>query len=103
VSHVGIQVGSTAIVQHELERVKDAGLRAIEEVGVNCCHANQDKFWVVDPDDVSWEVYHLNYDIEAVSTGAACAHELADSSAIENPSITLTPADDVHLPEERIV
>jgi len=36
-----------------------------EEMGVNCCHANQDKFWVQDPDGVEWEVYHLNYDIDA--------------------------------------
>ena len=33
-------------------------------MGVNCCHANQDKFWVQDPDGVEWEVYHLNYDLE---------------------------------------
>jgi hypothetical protein len=33
-------------------------------MGVNCCHANQDKFWVRDPDGLEWEVYHLNYDLE---------------------------------------
>ena len=33
-------------------------------MGVDCCHANQDKFWVKDPDGVEWEVYHLNYDLE---------------------------------------
>jgi hypothetical protein len=33
-------------------------------MGVDCCHANQDKFWVQDPDGVEWEVYHLNYDLE---------------------------------------
>jgi hypothetical protein len=37
---------------------------------VNCCHANQDKFWVQDPDGVEWEVYVLNHDIE---DGGACA------------------------------
>jgi hypothetical protein len=36
---------------------------------VNCCHANQDKFWVEDPDGVEWEVYVLNHDIEE-SAGA---------------------------------
>jgi hypothetical protein len=36
----------------------------MEEMGVNCCHANPDKFWVKDPDGVEWEVYHLNYDLE---------------------------------------
>ncbi|HWN91374.1 MAG TPA: glyoxalase/bleomycin resistance/dioxygenase family protein, partial [Verrucomicrobiae bacterium] len=39
-------------------------LPVTEEMGVNCCHANQDKFWVTDPDGVEWEVYHLNYDLE---------------------------------------
>jgi hypothetical protein len=48
----------------ELARVKAAGLPVREEMGVDCCHANQDKFWVQDPDGVDWEVYHLNYDLE---------------------------------------
>jgi hypothetical protein len=48
----------------QLARVKAAGLPVTEEMGVNCCHANQDKFWVKDPDGVEWEVYHLNYDLE---------------------------------------
>ena len=48
----------------QLARVKGAGLPVTEEMGVNCCHANQDKFWVKDPDGVEWEVYHLNYDLE---------------------------------------
>jgi len=37
---------------------------------VDCCHANQDKFWVKDPDGVEWEVYHLNYDLEDEATPA---------------------------------
>ncbi len=64
VDHLGIQVASPEIVRHQLARVKAAGLPVREELGVNCCHANQDKFWVRDPDGVEWEVYHLNYDLE---------------------------------------
>ena len=63
-NHVGVQVDSTATVTAHLARVKAAGLPVREEMGVNCCHANQDKFWVQDPDGVEWEVYHLNYDLE---------------------------------------
>ena len=84
VDHMGLQVESAEIVTHELARVKAAGLTVREEMGVNCCHANQDKFWVKDPDGVEWEVYHLNYDLEgeaaetkrrpilAVVGGASC-------------------------------
>ena len=64
VDHLGVQVDSPAVVMRELRRVKAAGLPVREEMGVDCCHANQDKFWVTDPDGVEWEVYHLNYDLE---------------------------------------
>src|SRR2546426_9056852 len=64
IDHVGVQVDSVETVMAQLARVKAAGLAVTEEMGVNCCHANQDKFWVKDPDGVEWEVYHLNYDLE---------------------------------------
>ena len=64
INHAGVQVDSPALVVEHLARVKAAGLPVREEMGVNCCHANQDKFWVEDPDGVEWEVYHLNYDLE---------------------------------------
>jgi lactoylglutathione lyase len=64
IDHVGVQVDSVEAVTSQLARVKAAGLAVREEMGVNCCHANQDKFWVTDPDGVEWEVYHLNYDLE---------------------------------------
>ena len=64
IDHVGVQVDSVDSVMGQLTRVKQAGVPVVEEMGVNCCHANQDKFWVKDPDGVEWEVYHLNYDLE---------------------------------------
>jgi catechol 2,3-dioxygenase-like lactoylglutathione lyase family enzyme len=64
VDHVGVQVDAVDTVMAHLARVKAAGLPVVEEMGVDCCHANQDKFWVRDPDGVEWEVYHLNYDLE---------------------------------------
>jgi lactoylglutathione lyase len=87
VNHVGVQVDSVDTVMAQLARVKGAGLPVREEMNVNCCHANQDKFWVRDPDGVEWEVYHLNYDLEGddqepasrpnalsvVASGACCA------------------------------
>jgi hypothetical protein len=51
-------------------------------MGVNCCHANQDKFWVEDPDGVEWEVYVLNHDIEDDSAGCATAEPARSSFAV---------------------
>lgn len=74
VDHMGIQVESQAVVVREMERVKAAGVPVREEFSVDCCHANQDKFWVQDPDGVDWEVYVLNHDIEEPTAEAgACA------------------------------
>jgi len=64
VNHMGVQLPSRDDVVTQLERVKAAGLPVREEFGVDCCHANQDKFWVEDPDGVEWEVYVLNHDLE---------------------------------------
>jgi catechol 2,3-dioxygenase-like lactoylglutathione lyase family enzyme len=76
VSHLGIQLTSPQAVQEQLARIRAAGLPVREEMGVTCCHANQDKFWVADPAGVEWEVYHLNFDVDeetnAVASSPAC-------------------------------
>jgi catechol 2,3-dioxygenase-like lactoylglutathione lyase family enzyme len=79
VDHMGLQVQSGDVVQRELARVKAAGLPVREEMGVDCCHANQDKFWVEDPDGVEWEVYVLNHDIEDGSGGCATTQPMTSS------------------------
>jgi len=81
VNHMGIQVDSPETVVGELRRVKAAGLPVVEEKGVDCCHANQDKFWVQDPDGVRWEVYCLNRDIEEEATAPAAGAEGAKPAA----------------------
>ena len=62
--HMGIQVEDRETVLNYLQRIKTAGLTTDEEMNVDCCHANQDKFWVKDPDGRRWEIYVLNRDID---------------------------------------
>jgi catechol 2,3-dioxygenase-like lactoylglutathione lyase family enzyme len=64
VDHLGFQVETRERVAELLGRARAAGLAVREEMGTDCCYANQDKFWVTDPDGVEWEVYHLNHDVE---------------------------------------
>jgi catechol 2,3-dioxygenase-like lactoylglutathione lyase family enzyme len=70
VDHLGFSVDSSEQVRALLARVKAAGLAVREEMNVDCCYANQDKFWVRDPDGVEWEVYHLNHDLEEAAPAA---------------------------------
>ena len=73
VDHLGFQVASREAVLSLLARVKAAGLEVREELDTNCCYANQDKFWVVDPNGVEWEIYHLNHDLEEDEEASAAA------------------------------
>jgi catechol 2,3-dioxygenase-like lactoylglutathione lyase family enzyme len=63
VNHLGIELSSRIAVEEHLRRVKREGLKVREQLNVNCCYANQSKFWVIDPDSVEWEVYHVNHDL----------------------------------------
>jgi catechol 2,3-dioxygenase-like lactoylglutathione lyase family enzyme len=56
-SHLGIQVNSTAEVKAAIKRFAEAGLSLVEEQDTDCCYALQDKVWVTDPDGNSWEVF----------------------------------------------
>jgi catechol 2,3-dioxygenase-like lactoylglutathione lyase family enzyme len=62
--HLGFQVETLAELSQKLITAQSAGLVTREEIGTNCCFANQDKFWVTDPDGVQWEVYYFHADAE---------------------------------------
>ena len=61
-NHLGVEVESNDAVMQHLNRAKDAGIAVREQLNVSCCYANQSKFWVMDPDGVEWEIYHVNFD-----------------------------------------
>lgn len=56
-SHLGIQVASTADVLATKRRWDEAGLTTRDEMQTTCCYAIQDKTWVRDPDGNEWEVF----------------------------------------------
>ena len=56
-SHMGIQVASTADVLAFRQKWADAGLYTRDEMQTDCCYAIQDKTWVRDPDGNKWEAF----------------------------------------------
>jgi catechol 2,3-dioxygenase-like lactoylglutathione lyase family enzyme len=56
-SHLGIQVESTADVLAMRQRWEERGLSPRDEMKTECCYALQDKAWVRDPDGNEWEVF----------------------------------------------
>ncbi len=56
-SHLGVQVGSSADVAAMKALWEGQGLVTREELKTDCCYAVQDKAWVTDPDGNEWEVF----------------------------------------------
>jgi len=74
-SHMGIQLSSTADVLAMRERWAKAGLFTQDEMQTNCCYATQDKTWVRDPDGNEWEAFVVlkdNLPEKAAEESAAC-------------------------------
>lgn len=56
-NHLGVEVDTSAEVSAASSRLVSTGLETVDQEGVTCCHAVQDKVWVQDPDGAPWEVY----------------------------------------------
>jgi catechol 2,3-dioxygenase-like lactoylglutathione lyase family enzyme len=86
-SHLGIQVSSTADVLATRERWAAAGLLTREEMQTSCCYALQDKAWVRDPDGNEWEVFVVLED-NLPATAACEGGDNVSAAALEaNPTI----------------
>jgi catechol 2,3-dioxygenase-like lactoylglutathione lyase family enzyme len=74
-SHMGIQVGSTADVLAMRQKWAETGLITRDEMQTDCCYATQDKTWVKDPDGNEWEAFVVlkdNLPEKESAQGAAC-------------------------------
>ena len=70
-NHLGVEVADVAKVDAEQTRLAEAGLASVEERGMTCCYAKQDKFWVEGaPNGERWEVYTVLADSPAFAEAA---------------------------------
>ena len=77
-SHLGIQVASTAQVLEIRDRWSRAGLDTRDEMHTECCFALQDKAWARDPDGNEWEAFAVledNLPEKTPSSVSCCAPE----------------------------
>lgn len=101
--HLGFQVETVAELDERLATARKAGLVSREEMGTSCCYAKQDKFWVLDPDGVEWEVYYFHADAEfndpryqeeydSASNSQCCIAPAAKTVAASAEQVELTTA-----------
>ncbi|MDQ3259049.1 MAG: VOC family protein [Acidobacteriota bacterium] len=80
-SHLGIQVASTADVLLMRERWAEAGLITRDEMQTDCCYATQDKTWVRDPDGNEWEAFVVLKDNLPETAPCECGSKVTEGHA----------------------
>lgn len=81
-SHLGVQVPTTAEVTAIRDGWRRAGLEPRDEMNVSCCYALQDKAWVNDPDGNEWEVFTVLQDnLAEHGSSTCCVVETAPAAA----------------------
>ena len=70
-SHLGLQVESSAEVLEMGKRWTENGLITLDEMQTDCCYALQDKTWVQDPDGNRWEVFTVVENTEGKEIAAS--------------------------------
>ena len=58
IDHLGIQAETAKELEELYERLGDASYAMLEQRGAKCCYAESDKHWAVDPEGVTWEMFH---------------------------------------------
>lgn len=56
--HLGIQVESGAELEAVQQNLAAAELPVAAQKQANCCYAQSDKYWTVDPQGIAWEAFH---------------------------------------------
>ena len=81
--HLGFELESQQALDAAFARLSKAGLAETRDTSV-CCYANQDKFWVTDPNGYRWEIYYLLADTQekmSASTGCCVTEQNAAGCA----------------------
>jgi hypothetical protein len=91
-SHLGIQVASTADVLATRQRWVDAGLVTRDEMQTDCCYATQDKTWVRDPDGNEWEVFVVLQDNLQETAPCECGSKIVEGKGDARIAETVLPS-----------
>ena len=57
VNHLGLQAEDEAELEAIHANLQKADAAVSVEIGVHCCYAKSDKYWVTDPQGIAWESF----------------------------------------------
>ena len=56
--HLGLQTDNNEELEQIHASLSQADITDKEEKNTNCCYANSDKYWSLDPSGIPWEAFH---------------------------------------------
>jgi hypothetical protein len=65
--HVGIQFETDAELDALQARLAEAGYDGLAQQATGCCYEKSNKYWVLDPCYISWELFHSLQPIDCFS------------------------------------
>lgn len=96
INHLGLQAEDDAELEAIHTNLQKADTAVVAEMGVNCCYAKSDKYWVTDPQGIAWETFRSlgsiplfgSAETESVATDqvASCGSGTASASSCCTPS-----------------
>jgi catechol 2,3-dioxygenase-like lactoylglutathione lyase family enzyme len=92
VNHLGLQVDTDEELHALRDQLAAADAGLVEEMGVNCCYAKSDKYWVTDPQGIAWETYHSLGAVPMFDGAAAGDASRATASGCCAPATGEVPA-----------
>jgi hypothetical protein len=83
--HVGIQFETDAELAGVQAQIEAAGYSGVAQRAVGCCYEQSNKYWVLDPAYLSWELFHTLQPLERfsdddTSRGSCCGPYAAGGS-----------------------
>ena len=93
VDHLGFQVDSDEELSALRQQVAAAEIAAFDQPDAQCCYARSDKYWITDPQGITWETYRTLG--EAQIYGADTKHEASEAAsccAARPETVSISPA-----------
>lgn len=63
-NHLGIQVDSNDELDEIYDRIDAENVKTMSQENANCCYANSNKHWTLDPSGIPWESFYTMGEVQ---------------------------------------
>jgi catechol 2,3-dioxygenase-like lactoylglutathione lyase family enzyme len=90
--HLGIQVESDEELAALREQVGKSAIAAVDQSDASCCYARSDKYWITDPQGITWETFHTLDSVPVYGERKAPVSAEQGSCCAPAPAAAIEPA-----------